>query len=64
MRNPGEELQEKLNSSGMSRKELALRTNVTEKHICTIVNGDKSISTGFARKLGYVFETPRYWIRL
>lgn len=64
MRHPGEELQEKLNSSGMSRKELALRTNVTEKHICTIVNGDKGISTAFARKLGYVFETPKYWIRL
>ncbi len=47
MRHPGEVLQEKLNDSGMSRKELALRTNVTEKHICTIVNGDKGISTAF-----------------
>jgi HTH-type transcriptional regulator / antitoxin HigA len=64
MRHPGEELQEKLNISGMSRKELALRTNVTEKHICTVVNGDKGISTAFARKLGYVFETPKYWINL
>ena len=64
MKHPGEELQEKLNISGMSRKELALRTNVTEKHICTVVNGDKDISTAFARKLGYVFETPKYWINL
>ena len=64
MRHPGEILQEKLNSSGMSRKELALRTNVTEKHICTIVNGDKSISTAFARKLGYVFEDTSYWMNL
>ena len=64
MKHPGEELQEKLNTSGMSRKELALRTDVTEKHICTIVNGDKGISTAFARKLGYVFETPGYWIKL
>ncbi len=64
MIHPGEKLQEKLNASGMSRKELALRTNVTEKHICTIVNGDKDISTAFARKLGYVFETSKYWIKL
>lgn len=64
MRHPGEELQKKLNISGMSRKELALRTNVTEKHICTIVNGDKGISTAFARKLGYVFEDSKYWMGL
>lgn len=64
MRHPGEILQEKMNSTGMSRKELALRTNVTEKHICTIVNCDKSISTAFARKLGYVFEDAKYWMRL
>lgn len=61
MKHPGEILQEKLNISGMSRKELAIRTGVTEKHICTIVNGDKGISTAFARKLGYVFETVDYW---
>lgn len=62
MQHPGEKLQEKLNMCGMSRKELALRTGVTEKHICTIVNGDKGISTAFARKLGYVFENADYWI--
>lgn len=64
MKHPGEVLQEKLNSSGMSRKELALRTNVTEKHIGTVVNGDKGISTAFARKLGYVFENARFWMNL
>ncbi|MCQ2405764.1 MAG: ImmA/IrrE family metallo-endopeptidase [Oscillospiraceae bacterium] len=64
MRHPGELLQEKLNNSGMSRKELALRTNVTEKHICTIVNGNKDISTAFARKLGYVFPDSKYWLNL
>jgi HTH-type transcriptional regulator/antitoxin HigA len=52
MRHPGEVLNEKMKNYGMSRKELALRTNVTEKHICTIVNGDKGISTAYARKLG------------
>ncbi len=64
MKHPGIELQEQLIRNGMSRKELALRTNVTEKHICTVINGDKGISTAFARKLGYVFETPKYWMNL
>jgi len=64
MVHPGEILQEKMNIHGMSRKELALRTNVTEKHICTIVNGNKGISTSFARKLGYVFENATFWIKL
>lgn len=64
MRYPGEILQDKLNKSGMSRKELALRTNVTEKHICTLINGKKAISTAYARKLGYVFENTSYWMKL
>ncbi len=64
MQQPGEVLQEKLNRIGMSRKELAIRTGVTEKHICTVINGDRSISAGFARKLGYVFETSAYWMKL
>ncbi len=64
MKHPGEILQEKLNNSDMSRRELALRTNVTEKHICTIVNGDKGISTAFAKKLGYVFNDSNYWMKL
>lgn len=64
MRHPGELIQEKLNISGMSRKELALRTNASEKHICTIINGDKGISTAFARKLGYVFEDSKFWMGL
>lgn len=64
MKHPGEILQEKISSSCMSRKELALRTCVTEKHICTVINGYRSISTSFARKLGYVFENTEYWLNL
>lgn len=64
MQHPGEILQEKLNMCGMSRKELSIRTGVTEKHICTIVNAEKGISTTFARKLGYVFDDADYWISL
>lgn len=64
MTHPGEILQEKLNTSGMSKKELAVRTNVTEKHVWTIINGEKGISTAFAKKLGYVFENVGYWMDL
>ncbi len=64
MQHPGITLQIHINESGMSRKELALRTGVTEKHISTILNGRRSISVAFAKKLGYVFETPRFWIDL
>jgi len=64
MCNPSDELKKKLAETGMSRKELAVRTGVTEKHICTILNGDRSISTAYARKLGYVFPKPKDWIQL
>ena len=64
MKFPGAVLDEKLKESGMSRKELSTRTGVTEKHICTVLNGDRGISTAFARKLGYVFENTAYWVNL
>lgn len=64
MEQPGVVLQDKLKESGMSRKELAIRTGVSEKHICTVINGDRSISAAFARKLGYVFESPAYWMEI
>ena len=61
---PGKILEIKLVETGMSRKELSVRTGVTEKHICTVINGERPISTSFARKLGYVFEDTTYWIKL
>lgn len=44
-------LQEALERLGMSQKELAIRTCVSEKHISTVIRGDKRISPAFARKL-------------
>lgn len=64
MEHPGFILQKELDQSGMSRKELSIRTGVSEKHICTVINGDHNISTGFARKLGYVFHDAGYWLKL
>ena len=35
----------------MKQKELAIRAGVSEKHISTIINGTKEITSSFARKL-------------
>ena len=64
MPNPGTELKNKLEEFGMSRKELAQRINVSEKHICTVINGNRGISAAFARKLGYVFPPTSHWLKL
>lgn len=62
MKHPGLILEEKLRESGMSRKELSVRADVSEKHISTVINGDKGISSAFARKLGYIFENTAFWL--
>lgn len=64
MINPGAELEKMLSETGISRKELSQRINVSEKHICTVINGRKGISSDFARKLGYIFKDTAYWLNL
>ncbi len=64
MEHPGMILERQLEVTGMSRRELALRTDVSEKHISTIISGDRDISLSFAKKLGYVIEDAEYWIKL
>lgn len=64
MKSPGKYLNEELLKENMCRKDLALRTGVTEKHISSVINGDSPISLSFARKLGYVFYNAEYWIKL
>ena len=62
---PGETLAEVLEDRAMSQRELAVRTGMTEKHISTVIHGQKGISTAFARKLEYALgiETA-FWINL
>ena len=64
MEHPGTTLYNELKKANLSRKELAIRTGVTEKHICTVINGDRGISADFARKLGYVFYDTAFWLKL
>lgn len=52
---PGKKIEQLLKTNNMSQKELALRTGVTEKHISTLINGEKNISLSFSKKLEYVF---------
>ncbi|MBQ7503112.1 helix-turn-helix domain-containing protein [bacterium] len=51
VKHPGEILYSEISELGMKQKELAIRTGVSEKHISMIINGTKSISNSFARKL-------------
>lgn len=64
MTHPGSILNQKLKEARMHRSELAKRTGVTEKHICTVVNGQRGITVSFAQKLGYVFEDVSFWLKL
>lgn len=62
---PGETLEEIIRDKGMSQKELAICTGVTEKHINTVINAGKSISVAFAKKLEYALGIDAsFWINL
>lgn len=62
---PGESLKEVLVDRNMMQKELALRTNVTEKHISMIISGASPISVSFAKKLEYALGIDSsFWINL
>lgn len=62
---PGETLAEVIEDRGMTQRELSARTGMTEKHISTVIHGQKNISASFARKLEYALgiETS-FWMNL
>ncbi len=62
---PGETILEIILDRGISQKELSIRTNFTEKHISTVINGRKSISADFAMNLEYALDIPAsFWRNL
>lgn len=62
---PGETLKEILEDIGMSQRELAIRTDVTESHISSVVNCQKAISISFSKKLEYALDIDAsFWINL
>lgn len=65
VKHPGIYLLDEITNHDMSRKELSIRTDVTEKHISTVINGVKNISPSFAKKLEYALGKPAsYWLGL
>ncbi len=52
---PGETLAEVLEDREMSQRELAVRTGMTEKHISTVIHGQKGISAAFCKKARVCF---------
>lgn len=69
---PGKKIEQILKKTGMTRKELATRTGVTEKHINTLISEERNITASFSKKLGYVLpvdeidsddpkENAKYW---
>ncbi len=62
---PGETIAEFLEEKNMSQKELAIRCGVSEKHVRTVISGQKNISVDFAKKLEYALEIDTiFWINL
>ena len=62
---PGDTLAEVIEDRDMSQKELAIRTGMTEKHISTVIHGQKGISVTFAKKLEYALGIEAsFWINL
>jgi HTH-type transcriptional regulator/antitoxin HigA len=62
---PGETLKEILEDRGISQRELAIRSDATEKHVSNIVNCQKPISVSFAKKLEYALGVDAgFWINL
>ena len=51
IKHPGELLLSEITRRDMKQKELAIRTGMSEKHISMVINGTKTISVSFARKL-------------
>ena len=62
---PGETIAELIEDRGMSQRELAIRTGMTEKHISTVISGQKNISPLFARRLEYALGIDAsFWMNL
>lgn len=62
---PGETLAEVIEDREMTQRELAVRTGMTEKHISTVIHGQKSISAAFAKKLEYALGIEAsFWMNL
>lgn len=62
---PGAAMKEQLNSRGMSRKEFAVRMDMSEKHISKLINGDVQLTPDVAVRLEMILGVPaKFWNNL
>ena len=62
---PGETLREQLETMGITQRELARRTGLSEKHISHLVNGDVLLTARTALLLEAALNVPAsFWLRL
>ena len=62
---PGETIKEQLEYRGMTQKEFAARMDMSEKHICHLLNGDVQLTPETAVKLEMVLGIDaEFWNRL
>lgn len=62
---PGETIKEQLEDRRMTQKELASRMDMTEKHICKLLNGDVQLTSDVAMRLEMVLGIPAsFWNNL
>lgn len=60
----GHIMREYLDARGISQKELAIRTGISEKHISHVMNGSSRLTEEFALKVEKVMDEPpaSYWL--
>ena len=62
---PGETIKEMLEDREMSQKEFAKRMDMSEKHVCHLLNGDVELTNDTALKLEMVLGADAYiWLNL
>lgn len=62
---PGETIADLLEERGMSQKELAKRSGVSEPFLSDVIRGKKDISKSLAKGLEYALGTPgSFWLNL
>ena len=62
---PGETIADLLVDRGITQKELAQRTGVSEAFLSDVIRGKKDISKGLAKGLEYAFGVPSsFWLNL
>ena len=62
---PGATIKEQLNDRGMSQKEFAARMDMSEEHICKLINGEVQLTIETAVRLETVLGVPaQFWNNL